>query len=105
MYQVELGVKVYCRECEGGSTGRAQNRTSSEHPSTQPRGGKLRKLKILAATLTLTLAFAAPAFASVLGETEVELGPEDNEVRLEHEFLSETEVEVGNFIFGTNSTN
>jgi hypothetical protein len=73
----------------------------------------LRKLKILAATLAMTLLFAAPAFATVLGETEVELGPEANEVRLEHEFfetevavggdelgtefLSETEVEAGNF--------
>jgi hypothetical protein len=64
----------------------------------------LRKLKILAATLAMTLLFAAPAFATVLGETEVELGPEANEVRLEHEFLSETEVEVGNFVFGTNTS-
>ena len=64
----------------------------------------MRKLKILVVTLAMTLVFAAPAFASVLGETEVELGPEANEVRLEHEFLSETEVEVGNFIFGTNSS-
>ena len=64
----------------------------------------MRKLKILAVTLAMTLLFAAPAFATVLGETEVELGPEANEVRLEHEFLSETEVEVGNFIFGTGSS-
>jgi len=34
----------------------------------------LRKLKILAVTLAMTLAFASPAFASVLGETEVEAG-------------------------------
>jgi hypothetical protein len=64
----------------------------------------LRKLKILVATLAMTLLFAAPAFASVLGETEVEVGPEATEVRLEHEFLSETEVEVGNFIFTVGSS-
>ncbi len=64
----------------------------------------MRKLKILVVTLAMTLLFAAPAFATVLGETEVELGPEANEVRLEHEFLSETEVEVGNFIFTVGSS-
>ena len=64
----------------------------------------MRKLKILAATLAITMLFATPAFATVLGETEVELGPEDNEVRLELEFLSETEVEVGNFIFTAGSS-
>jgi hypothetical protein len=64
----------------------------------------LRKLKILVVTLAMTLLFAAPAFATVLGETEVEVGPEANEVRLEHEFLSETEVEVGNFIFTVGSS-
>jgi hypothetical protein len=53
----------------------------------------LRKLKILAVTLAMTLAFATPAFASVLGETEVEVGG----VELGTEFLAETEVEVGNF--------
>ncbi len=64
----------------------------------------MRKLKILVVTLAMTLLFAAPAFATVLGETEVEVGPEANEVRLEHEFLSETEVEVGNFIFTVGSS-
>jgi hypothetical protein len=53
----------------------------------------LRKLKILAVTLAMTLAFATPAFASVLGETEVEVGG----VELGTEFLAETEVEAGNF--------
>jgi len=52
----------------------------------------LRKLKILAVTLAMTLAFASPAFASVLGETEVEVGG----VSLSTEFLGETEVEAGN---------
>jgi hypothetical protein len=53
----------------------------------------LRKLKILAATLAMTMLFATPAFATVLGETEVEFGS----VELSTEFLAETEVEVGNF--------
>jgi hypothetical protein len=59
----------------------------------------LRKLKILAATLAMTLLFAAPAFATVLGETEVEVGG----VELGTEFLAETEVEAGNFtlVIGT----
>ena len=52
----------------------------------------MRKLKILAVTLAMTLAFASPAFASVLGETEVEVGG----VSLSTEFLGETEVEAGN---------
>ena len=52
----------------------------------------MRKLKILAVTLSMTLAFASPAFASVLGETEVEVGG----VSLSTEFLGETEVEAGN---------
>jgi len=51
----------------------------------------LRKLKILVVTLAMTLAFASPAFATVLGETEVEVGG----VSLSTEFLGETEVEAG----------
>ena len=53
----------------------------------------MRKLKILVVTLAMTLAFATPAFASVLGETEVEVGAFEAST----EFLGETEVEVGNF--------
>ena len=53
----------------------------------------MRKLKILAVTLAMTLALATPAFATVLGDTEVEVGG----VSASTEFLGETEVEVGNF--------
>jgi hypothetical protein len=42
-------------------------------------------------TLAMTLALATPAFASVLGDTEVEVGG----VSASTEFLGETEVEAG----------
>jgi len=64
----------------------------------------LRKLKILVATLAMTLLFAAPAFAAVLGDTTVVVGPEPNEVLLDLEFSSETEIIAGPLDFGTNST-
>ena len=51
----------------------------------------MRKLKILMVTLAMTLALATPAFASVLGDTEVEVGG----VSASTEFLGETEVEAG----------
>jgi len=52
----------------------------------------LRKLKILAVTLAMTLAFASPAFASVLGPLELEVGA----VHAHTHFLGLTEVEAGN---------
>jgi hypothetical protein len=52
----------------------------------------LRKLKILAVTLAMTMLFATPAFASVLGPLEVEVGG----VHAHTHFLGVTEVEAGN---------
>ena len=64
----------------------------------------MRKLKILVVTLAMTLVFAAPAFATVLGDTEVNAGPEATEIRLDLEFLSEAEVEAGALEFGIGSS-
>jgi hypothetical protein len=68
--------------------------------SVQPEGGKLRKLKILVATLAMTLMFAAPAFATVLDPLELEVGA----VHAHTHFLGLTEVEVGNFSLSINSS-
>jgi hypothetical protein len=57
----------------------------------------LRKLKILVATLAMTLLSAAPAFATVLDDTKIEVGPEEDETfLLDLEFMGETEVDAGN---------
>jgi hypothetical protein len=56
----------------------------------------LRNLKILVVTLAMILLSAAPAFATVLGDTKIEVGPEEDEIfLLDHEFMGETEVDAG----------
>ena len=65
-----------------------------------PKGGKLRKLKILAVTLAMTLLFAAQAFATVLDPLELEVGA----VHAHSHFLGLTEVEVGNVSLSINSS-
>jgi hypothetical protein len=65
-----------------------------------PKGGKLRKLKILAVTMAMTLLFAAPAFATVLDPLELEVGA----VHAHSHFLGLTEVEVGNVSLSINSS-
>ena len=57
-----------------------------------PKGGKLRKLKILVVTMAMTMLFAAPAFATVLDPLELEVGA----IHAHTHFLSLTEVEAGN---------
>ena len=60
----------------------------------------MRKLKILAVTLAMTLLFAAPAFATVLDPLELEVGA----VHAHSHFLGLTEVEVGNIDLSLNSS-
>ena len=60
----------------------------------------MRKLKILAMTLAMTLLFAAPAFATVLDPLELEVGA----VHAHSHFLGLTEVEVGNVSLSINSS-
>ena len=60
----------------------------------------MRKLKILVVTLAMTLVFATPAFASVLGPLELEVGP----VHAHTHFLGITEVEVGNLDLSIDSS-
>ena len=60
----------------------------------------MRKLKILAVTLAMTLALATPAFATVLDPLELEVGA----VHAHSHFLGLTEVEVGNVSLSMNSS-
>jgi hypothetical protein len=64
----------------------------------------LRKLKILVVTLAMILLSAVPAFATVLDDTKIEVGPEeDDTLLLDHEFMGETEVKSGNLDLTTGS--
>jgi len=83
---------------------KVQDRTSREQLSTRPQGGELRNPKILVVTLAMTLLSTAPAFATVLDDTKIEFGPEeDDTLLLDHEFMGETEVKVGSLDLTTGS--
>ena len=58
----------------------------------------MRKLKILVVTLAMTLAFATPAFAAVLGPTQIEAG---NFSISTGGLLGPTQIEVGNLTLST----
>jgi hypothetical protein len=64
----------------------------------------LRKPKILVVALAMTLLSAAPAFATVLDDTKIEVGSEEADtLLLDHEFMGETEVKAGNLDLTTGS--
>jgi hypothetical protein len=58
----------------------------------------LRKLKILVVTVAMTLVFATPAFADVLGPTEITAG---NFSISTGGLLGPTAIEVGNLTLST----
>jgi hypothetical protein len=64
MGKLAQGIHIaYMRE---GSVWGTQNYGADRRRSKQPEGGELRKVKVLVATLAMTLLLAAPAFAQAM---------------------------------------